>query len=154
MWECRCWSTILDLGTRRWVVRFMSWLLYLRGKKRRNPLDRRLGGPQSRSGRCVLEKIFCLCRESNPSRPACSLCEHVCSHLIPELVSESNECLISDCCSVCPISLQPICEPYTRILAPFNILLYIYMTADLWKIGNVIKFPIVIRKLLRLYGRY
>jgi hypothetical protein len=41
---------ILDLGTRwRWVVRFTPRLLY-------PPLYRRLGGPQSRSGRGGGEK--------------------------------------------------------------------------------------------------
>jgi hypothetical protein len=43
---------ILDLGTRwRWVVSFMPRPLYPRGKSPWYPLDRRLGGPQSRSGR-------------------------------------------------------------------------------------------------------
>jgi hypothetical protein len=41
----------LDLGTSwRWVVSFTLRLLYPRGKSPRYPLDRRLGGPQSRSG--------------------------------------------------------------------------------------------------------
>jgi hypothetical protein len=38
----------------------------------RYPLDRRLGGPQSRSGRYGEEKS-CLCQESNPGSPARSL---------------------------------------------------------------------------------
>jgi hypothetical protein len=43
---------ILDLGTKwRWVVSFMPRPLYSQGKSPRYPLDRRLGGPQSRSGR-------------------------------------------------------------------------------------------------------
>jgi hypothetical protein len=33
-------------------------------------LDRRLGGPQNRSGRCGEDKIFYPCRESNPNCPA------------------------------------------------------------------------------------
>jgi hypothetical protein len=42
----------LDLGTSWWwVVSFTPLLLYPRGKSLRYPLDRRLGGPQSRSGR-------------------------------------------------------------------------------------------------------
>jgi hypothetical protein len=42
---------ILDLGTRwRWVVCFTHRPLYPQGKNHRYPLDRRLGGPQSRSG--------------------------------------------------------------------------------------------------------
>jgi hypothetical protein len=41
---------ILDLGTRlRWVLRFTPRPLYPRGKSSWYPLDRRLGGPQSRS---------------------------------------------------------------------------------------------------------
>jgi hypothetical protein len=51
---------ILDLGTRwRWVVSFTPRPLYPQGKSPCYPLDRRLGGPQSRSGR----------RESNPRTP-------------------------------------------------------------------------------------
>jgi hypothetical protein len=43
---------ILELGTRwRWVVNFTPRPLYLQGKSPWYPLDRRLGGPQSRSGR-------------------------------------------------------------------------------------------------------
>jgi hypothetical protein len=43
----------LDLGTSwRWVVSFTPRPLYPRGKSPRYPLDRRLGGPQGRSGRC------------------------------------------------------------------------------------------------------
>jgi hypothetical protein len=42
----------LDLGTSlRWVVNFTPLPLYPRGKSPRYPLDRRLGGPQSQSGR-------------------------------------------------------------------------------------------------------
>jgi hypothetical protein len=48
---------ILDLGTRwRWVVSFTTLLLYLQGKSPWYALDRRLGGPQSRSGRGGEEK--------------------------------------------------------------------------------------------------
>jgi hypothetical protein len=46
-------STIPDLGTRwRWVVVFPPQSLYPRGKSLWHQLDRRLGRPQSRSGRC------------------------------------------------------------------------------------------------------
>jgi hypothetical protein len=42
---------IIDLGTRwRWVVSFTPWPLYPQGKSPPYPLDRRLSGPQSRSG--------------------------------------------------------------------------------------------------------
>jgi hypothetical protein len=49
----------LGLGTSwRWVVSFTPLPLYLRGKSPRYPLDRRLGGPQSRYGRRGEEKIL------------------------------------------------------------------------------------------------
>jgi hypothetical protein len=41
-----------------------------RGHNPRYPLDRRLGGHQSRSGHCGVEEISCPCRGSNPGRPA------------------------------------------------------------------------------------
>jgi hypothetical protein len=48
---------ILDLGTRwRWVVSFTPRPLYPQGKSPYNLLDRRLGGPLSRSGRDGEEK--------------------------------------------------------------------------------------------------
>jgi hypothetical protein len=43
------------------VVSFTPWPLYTQRKSPLYPLDRKLGGPQSRSGRG---------RESNPDRPA------------------------------------------------------------------------------------
>jgi hypothetical protein len=50
-------SIFLDLGTRwRWVVSFKHHPLYPRGKSRRYPLYRRLGGPHSRTGSCGVEK--------------------------------------------------------------------------------------------------
>jgi hypothetical protein len=49
----------LNLGTSwRWVVSFMLRLLYPRRKGLRYPLDRRLGGPQSRSGQRGEVKIL------------------------------------------------------------------------------------------------
>jgi hypothetical protein len=48
---------ILDLGSRRrWVVSFTPRPLYPQGKNPWYPLDRRLGGLQSRSGRGGEEK--------------------------------------------------------------------------------------------------
>jgi hypothetical protein len=48
-----------DLGTRwRWVVSFTPRPLYPQGKSPRYPLDRKLGGPQSRYGHGVEEKNF------------------------------------------------------------------------------------------------
>jgi hypothetical protein len=50
-------STIFDVSTRwRWVVSFVPLLLHLRGNSPRYPLDRRLVGPQNRSGLCEEEK--------------------------------------------------------------------------------------------------
>jgi hypothetical protein len=49
----------LDLSTSwTWVVNFTPRPLYPRGKSPRYPLDRRLGGPQSRSGRSEEENIL------------------------------------------------------------------------------------------------
>jgi hypothetical protein len=51
----------LDLGTSwRWVVSFTPQPLYPRGKSPRYPLDRRLGGPQSRSGHVQKRKSLTL----------------------------------------------------------------------------------------------
>jgi hypothetical protein len=58
---------ILNLDTRwRWVVSFTTRPLNL-GERRRYALDKRLGGPQSRSGRGGEGKkcLLCPCRESN-----------------------------------------------------------------------------------------
>jgi hypothetical protein len=71
--EWRYSSTILGLGTRwRWVVSFTPRSLYNRWRSRRYLLDR-LGGPQSRSGSCGVEKSLLPLPESNPGRPARSL---------------------------------------------------------------------------------
>jgi hypothetical protein len=49
--------TILELGTRwRWVISFTPRPLYPQGRSPWYPLDRMLGGPQSRSGRGGEEK--------------------------------------------------------------------------------------------------
>jgi hypothetical protein len=59
--------SFFDLGTRcRWVVSFTPRLFYPQGKSPWYPLDRRLGGPQSRSGRGCEEKNSQPLRESNP----------------------------------------------------------------------------------------
>jgi hypothetical protein len=55
---------ILDVGTRwSWVVSFIPRLLYTQGKSSWYTLDRRLGGPQSLSGRGGEEKNS-QCRET------------------------------------------------------------------------------------------
>jgi hypothetical protein len=57
MGERRYSSTILNLGTIwRWVVNFMPLPLYSPRKLFQYPLYMRLGGPQSRSGRCGEDK--------------------------------------------------------------------------------------------------
>jgi hypothetical protein len=58
---------ILDLGI-RWDDLSASHpgCALLTGKDPRYPLDRRLGGPQSRSGHRGWRKILCLYRGSNP----------------------------------------------------------------------------------------
>jgi hypothetical protein len=49
----------LDLGASwRWVINFTPRPLYPRGKSPRYPLNRRLGGPHSRSGRFGEERIL------------------------------------------------------------------------------------------------
>jgi hypothetical protein len=58
----------LDLGTSwRWVVSFTPLPLYPRGKSPRYPLDRRLGGPQSQSGRRGEVKILALTGTRTPT---------------------------------------------------------------------------------------
>jgi hypothetical protein len=60
-----------DLGTRwRWVFSFTPPPLYSQGKSPRYPLDKRLGGLQSRSGHCDEQKNSSPRRESKPDRPA------------------------------------------------------------------------------------
>jgi hypothetical protein len=52
MGERRYSSTLVNLGTRSWVVGFTHRQLYRQGNSPRCSLYRWLGGPQSRSGRC------------------------------------------------------------------------------------------------------
>jgi hypothetical protein len=71
MGEWRYSSTFLDLGTRwRRMVTFTHMPLYPPGKCPRYPLDRSLGGPQNRFGRCGEKKNILHCRESNLGRSA------------------------------------------------------------------------------------
>jgi hypothetical protein len=52
------------------VFSFTTRPLYSRGKSPGYPFYKRLGVPQSQSGRCREEKISCPYRYSNPGRPA------------------------------------------------------------------------------------
>ena len=51
------------------MANFTLWPLYLR-EGPQDPLNRRLGGSQCRSGRFGEEKISCPCRDSNSDCPA------------------------------------------------------------------------------------
>jgi hypothetical protein len=63
----------IHLGTSwRLVVSFTPRPLYLRGKSACYPLDRRLGGPQIRSGRCGVEKILDSAGTRTPIPRLCS----------------------------------------------------------------------------------
>jgi hypothetical protein len=60
-------SRILDLGTRRrLVISFTPRSFYPQGNSPWYPLDRRLDGPQSRSGHVVKTEIPSSFRDSNP----------------------------------------------------------------------------------------
>jgi hypothetical protein len=68
MREWRYSSTILDLGSRcRWAVSFLSWSALTLGKSPSYPLDMRMGGPQSRSGRYGGEKNLVPAWNRNPT---------------------------------------------------------------------------------------
>jgi hypothetical protein len=70
MGECMYTSTFLGLGTSwRWVVNFTLRPLYPRGKSPRYPVDRRLGGPQSRSERLGEKKILDPTGTRTPTSP-------------------------------------------------------------------------------------
>jgi hypothetical protein len=77
-----CKSHFVELGNSwRWVVSFTSWPLYSRGKSPQYQLDRRLGGPHSRSGHCGDTSLH---RDSN-SDP--SVVQPVASHFIDYAIS-------------------------------------------------------------------
>jgi hypothetical protein len=60
---------IINLDNSTGAVSFTHRPLYPQGKSRWYPLDRKLGGPQSRSGHGGEEKIPSPRRESNPTTP-------------------------------------------------------------------------------------
>jgi hypothetical protein len=61
---------ILHLSTRwRWMVSFMTQLLYAQGKSPQYPLDRRLGGPRASLDTMVKRKIPNPHWELNPRMP-------------------------------------------------------------------------------------
>jgi hypothetical protein len=74
IWGSGCiYPHFLDLGTSwRWVVSFTPWPLYTRGKSPQYSLDRRLGGPQSRSGRREEVKILIPNRTWTPTQQSSS----------------------------------------------------------------------------------
>jgi hypothetical protein len=81
MGEWRYNSTILDLSTGwRWLVSFTPRALYSRGKSPLYPLYRRLGGPQSRSGHCGVEKNLLQLPGIEPCRPVRSPSLYQCSY--------------------------------------------------------------------------
>jgi hypothetical protein len=87
MGEWRYRSTIPDLGTRwMWIVSFTPRPLYLRRKSPRYPLDRRLGGHHTWSGRCRIEK-YLLPLPGIKLRPVQHLTCHYTDWAIPALNS-------------------------------------------------------------------
>jgi hypothetical protein len=86
---------ILNLSTKwRRVVSFTPRPLYSLEKSPWCPLDRRLGGPKSRSGRGGEEKIshYCPCRELNPCRQA---------HTLVSILSQLTQVLLFKVQTVC-----------------------------------------------------
>jgi hypothetical protein len=92
---------ILDVGPRRrWVVSFSHQPLYFQGKSPWYPLDRRLGGPQSRSGRGGEEKkVPISCRDANPRYPSSSSALFDWAIPAPELLYGCEWNLVWDVCS-------------------------------------------------------
>jgi hypothetical protein len=92
VWGSWCIDPLfLDLDTSwRWLVSFTPLPLYSRGKSLRYPLDRRLGGPQSRSGRSGEEKILhpTKTRNSDPS-----VVQPVASHYIDYDIPAHSICM-------------------------------------------------------------
>jgi hypothetical protein len=71
MRECIYCSAILDLGNGwKWVFSFTLQPLHPQRKSPRYQLYRRLGGPQTRSGRCEVNKNVLPCGESKLGHPA------------------------------------------------------------------------------------
>jgi hypothetical protein len=73
--------------------RHASAALYSRGKDPLYPLDRRLGGPQSRSDAGARKKIPCPYQGLNPDCPACSqtlYCLSYCGSPDPVMVTDKH----------------------------------------------------------------
>jgi hypothetical protein len=70
MEQWRFSSSILDFSTRtRWIISFTPWPLYHQGNRLQYPFEMKLGGPQSRSGRCGENKNVVLSGiEPGPAR--------------------------------------------------------------------------------------
>jgi hypothetical protein len=109
--EWRCSSTILDLGTRwRWVVSLTPRPLYPR-----YPLDRRLGGPQSRSGRSGEEKNLLPLPEIEPRLSS------------PVPVAVLTYCTRNTCVNFClqPLLIICICPINSGICAEDHVGLHV-----------------------------
>jgi hypothetical protein len=95
---------ILDLGTRRrWVVSFTPRPLYPQGKSPWYPSDRRLGGPQSRSGRGGEEKNS----EPPPGLEPSSLCCETQRHSQLHADIYPFYCFLSVLCFACSFHQDP-----------------------------------------------
>jgi hypothetical protein len=80
--EWRYSSTILDLGTRwRWVVNFMPWPLTTQENCLWHILDRRLGGPQGRSGCSEERNVTLAANQTSTIQPVAHHCTDWAYHL-------------------------------------------------------------------------
>jgi hypothetical protein len=106
----------LDLGTSwRWVVNFTPRPLYPRGRSPRYLLDRRLGGPQSQSGRFGEEKTLDANRTRTPTPRSFYTDYGIPAHLFcevkePEPVYLHPQPLVrhETTCALYPSSLEPV----------------------------------------------
>jgi hypothetical protein len=72
-----------------WVVSFTTRPPYLRGKSPRYPLDRRLGGPQNRSGCGGVDKVSKSLQEIEP-RSSNTYCSHYTDWAVPSNNNNNN----------------------------------------------------------------
>jgi hypothetical protein len=109
---------ILDICTRlRWVVSFTPRPLYSQGKGPWCPLDKRLGGPQSRSGRGGKKKNSQPRRESNPRTPIVQPVAQRCTDwaiMAYEFEMSASKNTNLDSCMSTPVEILS-CDSTTRI---------------------------------------